>query len=210
MTKDDFKTLYEKRRTVRKFLPDYVPDEDVEYMIDAAHLAPTGMNHQHWRFIAIRNKELLYKMADTVDECVKSYYPKIGDEDVIKKIEGFKFYYTFFKDAPLVIACVGWKGGSFFSPIDEKYNLNIGFGQMVDPDILTMGGAIENAILAATALGYGSAWMTGPVRYQKPLEKLLGIEGEEHLVTLIAIGKAAKDIKGPPKKKLDEILSYIN
>jgi nitroreductase len=211
MTKEDFKILYEKRRTVRKFLSDPVPDSDVEYIIDAARLAPTGMNNQNWRYIAIRNKDLLYKMADTVEESLRSsYYQKIDDEAVIKKIEAFKFYYTFFKDAPLVIACIGWKAGSFLTPIIEKYNLNPSYGEMVDPDILTLGGAIENAILAATVLGYGSAWLTGPVRHQKPLEKLLNIEAPEHLISVIAVGKPAKEIKGPPKKSLDEILSYIN
>ncbi len=211
MNADEFKKLYQKRRTVRKFLRDAVPDEHVEYMVDAARLAPTGMNSQQWRFIAIRNKSVLNEMAEAVNKRIKSFYSHIDDEETIRKIEGFKFYYLFFKDAPLVIAAVGWKTNTFFSKIVEKYSLDSRYGELVDPDILTLGGACENVILAATALGYGSAWMTGPVRHQKTLEDILGINSnEEHLVSLIAIGKPTKERKGPTKKFLDEILTYID
>ncbi len=210
MNAQDFKKLYEKRHTYRKFLSDLVPNEHVAYIVDAARLAPTGMNSQQWRFIAIRNKEVLDKMADKVDERLKSFYPQIDNKEDIRKIEGFKFFYTFFKNAPLVIAVIGWKTHTFFSQYVEKYNLDSNYGELVDPDILSLGGACENALLAATALGYASAWLTGPIRYQKDLEQILDIKPPEHLVSLLAIGKPDKERKGPKKKALDEILTYMD
>jgi nitroreductase len=60
------------RHSVRKFLPEPVPEETVLRILDAGRWAPSGMNNQPWRFIVItaRNAiEMLSSMtkySDTV------------------------------------------------------------------------------------------------------------------------------------------------
>jgi len=46
------------RRSIRKFLPDDIPDEMVEQMLEAARLAPSGSNRQPWRFVVVRDKQI--------------------------------------------------------------------------------------------------------------------------------------------------------
>jgi len=68
--------------------------------------------------------------------------------------------------------------------------------------------AVENMLIAATALGYGSCWLQG---YTMPREEefktLLGIPGEKRLLTLVPIGVPvrwpAKD-----KKTLAEVIHW--
>lgn len=68
--------------------------------------------------------------------------------------------------------------------------------------------AIENILLAATALGYGSCWLEG---YTLPLEeefkRLLGVPAEKRLLTLIPIGVP---VAWPEKEKrpLSEVLHW--
>ncbi len=68
--------------------------------------------------------------------------------------------------------------------------------------------AIENMLLAATALGYGSCWLQG---YTEPLEEqfkaLLGVPAEKRLLTLIPIGVP---VAWPEqeKKALDEVIHW--
>jgi nitroreductase len=73
--------------------------------------------------------------------------------------------------------------------------------------------AVENMLIAATALGYGSCWLEG---WTKPREeefkKLLGIPFEKRLLTLIPIGVPAQ---GPPeqwptveKRSLQDVLRW--
>jgi len=45
-----------------------VPDEDVKYFIDAAVRAPSGCNSQCWKFVAIKNKEIIRKIENAVIE----------------------------------------------------------------------------------------------------------------------------------------------
>lgn len=44
------KDAIERRRSIRKFKPDPVPDECITAVLDAARLAPSGCNAQPWRF----------------------------------------------------------------------------------------------------------------------------------------------------------------
>jgi nitroreductase len=68
--------------------------------------------------------------------------------------------------------------------------------------------AIENILLAATAMGYGSCWLQGD---SAPLEDkfkaLLGVPAEKRLLTLIPIGVP---VSWPTreKKPLDQILHW--
>jgi nitroreductase len=68
--------------------------------------------------------------------------------------------------------------------------------------------AIQNILLAATALGYGSCWLQG---YTEPNEELfksyLNVPEEKRLLTLIPIGVP---VSWPEKEKkpLDEILHW--
>lgn len=61
----DFYELAESRRTIRKFLPEPVPQEVLDRCLDAALKAPSSSNLQHWEFILIRDP-LLRQEADAV------------------------------------------------------------------------------------------------------------------------------------------------
>ncbi|MGC9349455.1 MAG: nitroreductase family protein [Anaerolineae bacterium] len=49
--------------------------------------------------------------------------------------------------------------------------------------------AIENMLIAATALGYGSCWLEGSTkRHEAAFKTLLGVPEEKRLLTLVPIG----------------------
>jgi nitroreductase len=59
--------------------------------------------------------------------------------------------------------------------------------------------AIQNILLASTALGYGSCWLEGyTLRREEEFKELLGIPKEKRLLTLIPIGVP---VKWPTKEK---------
>jgi nitroreductase len=68
--------------------------------------------------------------------------------------------------------------------------------------------AVENMLLAATALGYGSCWLEG---YTRPREDefklLLGVPAEKRMLTLVPIGVP---VKWPEKTKkpLGQVLHW--
>jgi nitroreductase len=62
MTMDLLDGIY-TRRSVREFTGRPVPREQLLEIIRAGTWAPSGLNNQPWRFVAIRNDEVLYRLA---------------------------------------------------------------------------------------------------------------------------------------------------
>jgi nitroreductase len=68
--------------------------------------------------------------------------------------------------------------------------------------------AVENMLIASTALGYGSCWLEG---YTEPLEEefkaLLGVPAEKRLLTLVPVGVP---VQWPTqeKKPLEEVIHW--
>ncbi len=52
-----------KRRSVRKYRPEPVPEEHLKLILEAARRAPTGSNRQNWRMVVITDPELRKKVA---------------------------------------------------------------------------------------------------------------------------------------------------
>lgn len=56
MQKTAFVELAEKRRSVRAYKPDDVPEDLLQTVLEAARLAPSAVNKQPWRFIVVRSE----------------------------------------------------------------------------------------------------------------------------------------------------------
>ena len=68
--------------------------------------------------------------------------------------------------------------------------------------------AIENMLLASTALGYGSCWVEGDaLPYEDMIKSLLGVPADKRVMALIPIGIPAETPK-PRKKPLEEVLHW--
>lgn len=68
--------------------------------------------------------------------------------------------------------------------------------------------AVQNMLLAATALGYGSCWLEGyTLRHEDTFKTLLGIPAERRLLTLVPIGVPA-EWPSKDKKSLEEVIHW--
>ncbi len=79
---------FKTRRSVRKFKPTPVPDEHIQQILEAAHYAPCPRNRQAWKFVVIKNREILDQIKE---ECVK-----MGGEQN-------RQYYTDYLSAPIYV-----------------------------------------------------------------------------------------------------------
>ncbi len=61
---DIFEALF-TRRSIRKFTSEDVSDADLEIMLRAAMVAPSGHNSQPWHFVVVRDKALLASIASS-------------------------------------------------------------------------------------------------------------------------------------------------
>ncbi|KXZ39246.1 Nitroreductase [Alkalithermobacter thermoalcaliphilus JW-YL-7 = DSM 7308] len=204
-----------QRHSVRKFKDEPVKDNDLMEILKAATYAPSGKNKQNWHFVIIKDKEKIKKIAQIVHEKTNYLASKVDDENLKQNFLKFLYYHTFFKDAPVLILAFA---GPY--PIGSDQILKIAGEDealkrviSASPGIQNIAAAIENLMLAAAQLGYGTCWMTGPnyavIEIEKFLEKEFLKEGYE-LVAMTPLGVPQEsELKSPQRKPLSEVITII-
>ncbi len=204
----EFKSVIEKRTSVRNFKPDAIPVEDIREMVRLAGLAPSVNNYQPWSFILVTNKEVMNELAAIISEKIKSFPGKNSRlaKNVTSQVEWFS---TFFRDAPALIVVVlekyesVWEKGVALDHDEINRIRNY-------PDIQSAGACIENLLLAAVDMGYGGCWMSGPLVAREEMEKLLEINPPSRLLSFVALGKPSRDFKPKGKEDLGEKMRIIS
>jgi nitroreductase len=64
MDYEGFLELVKYRRSIRRFKPDPIPDDNVIKILDAAHYAMSGGNSQPWEFIVIKDPTIKKKVFE--------------------------------------------------------------------------------------------------------------------------------------------------
>jgi iodotyrosine deiodinase len=76
-----FAEAMRRRRSVRDFAPDPVPDDVIDLAIAAAASAPSGANQQPWRFVVVRDPETKQRIREAAEaEERESYEHRMPDE----------------------------------------------------------------------------------------------------------------------------------
>lgn len=66
----EFEKLIKERYSVRNFLPQHLKKEDIDKILAAGHLAPTGCNFQPQRILVLNTDESLEKLKN----CTKCHF----------------------------------------------------------------------------------------------------------------------------------------
>jgi len=204
-----------KRKSVRKFKDVEVPREDILKMLEAAIEAPSPKHQQNWNFVVITSKELINKMA----EIVAKSHEKIGEIAKTEKDRKIHMsvlkYYTSFKNAPAVVMVYSKPYDMIeYKILKENGATKEVLDVLVSPQSAAqaIGAAVENFLLAATEMGYGSCYMTGPTHAKAELEKLIGFEKPNYeLMSMISVGIAEDNTPAKlPRKPLQEVVTFID
>ena len=66
----EFETLIAERYSVRNFQPQHLPQEVLDRILAAGHLAPTGCNYQPQRILVLNTDEAIAKLQ----RCTKCHF----------------------------------------------------------------------------------------------------------------------------------------
>jgi len=196
------KAAIEKRRSIRKFRPDPIPEEHILALLDSARLAPSGSNSQPWRFKIVRDRETKSALA------LASH----------KQL--------FIAEAPVVLVCCvdikGFLNGTVSGAQDlgrigavegrivkiivdrtERYKpLDI---EQITPRIaFNLAIAVEHIVLRALDFGLGTCWIR--LFDEREIKKMFGWGDHIHVVTLLPIGYPAESPAARRRSTIEEIL----
>jgi nitroreductase len=200
------------RKSIRKFKQTPVPDEDIRKILDAGRWAPSANNTQPWSFIVIKDRAVLKSMAGAVREMIDRMIPYAESEKQAQRLATYKSnYYTFFENAPAVIAvCMeAYDAGTDRLLAKMGYSTEDIKRLRPLPGLQSVSAAIQNMLLAIHALGYGSCWMTGPLVAQDAFERILGFEKEKSVAALLPVGVPGEDPPARSRKPLEGLMKLI-
>lgn len=205
----EFTEVLEGRRSIRHFIDEEIPEQDIRRIITLGSLAPNAGSRQDWRCLALTDKEKKNEIKKSVQDRLEYLAKRAGKED--PKQYRNRFSAILFADAPVVLIFLT---RPYRSSVDELLQES-GYSEAeidclrMRPDIQTISAMIQNVLLASYMMGYGTCWMVAPNTARHHIENLLGIRPPWSIAAFVAMGRAAKAPGKRKSKPIDEILEFI-
>jgi nitroreductase len=174
-------------RSIRRYLPDPVPEDVLAKILWAGTRAPSGTNRQPFRFIVLRDTDTAREIKSLMGAAFRrgwghkskaESWGKEGDTAGstrrVRSMEAMQHFVDHFEEIPVVVlACFA-----------RYRDADHGEGGSVFP-------ACQNILLAARALGYGACFSGWHRLVETELRERLGIPEHVVLSLTITIGKPA-------------------
>lgn len=204
-----------KRKSIRKFKDDSIPKEHILALLDAATHAPSPKNQQNWHFVVLQNRELIENLSKIVSDSHLAIANMARTEEEKTQYMRLLKYYTLFQHAPVVIIVYGNDYDMIeYDILKENGASDERLAEITAPQSAAqgIGAAVENFLLAATEMGYGACYMTGPTHAKNAIEELISFDKQGyHLMSLIALGVPEEQTPPPPKRKpLQDVVTFID
>jgi nitroreductase len=196
-----------RRRSIRKFKSTPLTKLQLDNLMEAARLAPSGCNVQPWRFIIIRNVKLKQRLQEAA------------------------FGLQFIAQAPVVIVCCGdlrsWKKTkehteeilqTLETPLNKACKkalmerveraVQADVNERIPTTLMNVAIAIEHIVLEAVELGLGSCWVR--IFDAESVRDLLALPRYFYVVALLPIGRPDEQPDPRPRLPLSRVTREIN
>ena len=215
MDLQDLEKLIKDRRTVRKWKKQDVPDDLIKKAVEIATWAPNGGNFQGWRFVVVKNQEVIKKMADAVQaiaDKIASWPESLNWKD---ELERYRANSSFFRNAP---ACIAVFAKQYISVMDrpllarEAFDPEakeiISFRRSSPTAVQSAAAAATTMLLAFHQMGLGAVWLGAPLMAKKGIESVLKIPKDLSMICLIAVGYPDESPR-KDRNPVDQVLEFV-
>ena len=208
--------LIRGRRSIRQWKKDDVPDHLLKKAVELATWAPNGGNYQGWRFVIVKRKETIERMADAVQSVadrIASWPEAISWQEDVKR---YQKNASFFRDAP---ACIGVFASEYQSPMDrvlvarESFDSEareiLGFRRSAPTTIQSAAAAVTTMLLVLYGMGLGAVWLVSPIQAKKEIEAILKISSDMKLICLVAVGYPGESPQRD-RKPVEQVMEFVS
>lgn len=167
------------RRSIRKYKPDPVSEENLQKLMEAVRWSPSWANTQCWEVIVVKDPKIKSELATALPKT----NPALAS----------------MTEAPIVIVLCGKRGISGFKK---------GEASTVKGDWLLFdtGIAMQTLCLTAHSLGLGTV-VVGLFDHKKA-EEILGVPQSAEVVAMTPLGYPAAEGVTPRRKEISEFVFY--
>ena len=173
------------RRSIRRYLPDPVPQEVVQQLLTAASWAPSAHNRQPWRFAVIQTDAVKQQLAIAMGQKLRHDLEKDHLPEAFIQKETNRSYERITEAPLIIIACTSMTDMDSYPDPTRQHNEWIMATQSTAL-------AVQNLLLAAHAFGLGACWMCAPLFCQQTVQNTLHLAPDWEPQALITIGYPAE------------------
>ena len=175
-------------RSMRHLKPDPIPKADLEFIIEAATMAPSAGNYQMWAFVVVTEEQTRHEIGQAYLQAGTAYIkdtvlanPATDDARGGVYTQAMHTVENLAEAPAIIVACLT-------QPCPDDAAIGSGLFGSIYP-------ATQNLMLAARSRGLGSALLTLATDYSptlphsvKPVREILGLPENVGSVALIPIG----------------------
>ena len=197
----EFYELIKKRRTVREFSDQAIPDGVIEHCLLAAGTAPNGANKQPWHFVVVKDPSIKKQIREAAEEEEREFYHRRAPEDWLDDLKPFATneHKPFLEKAPVLIG--------IFS---QAYHINDS-GEKEKHYYVKESVGLATGMLITALHNAGLATLTHTPSPMGFLTDIMQRPSHEKPFLLLVAGYPEKNVKVPDisKKTLNEIATFL-
>ncbi len=173
----------ETRRSIRKFKPQQVEQENVREIVAAAAYAPSWKNTQVTRYTIVENADMKAKIAE-------------------EATLGFEHNKGIINDAPALVVVTMVHGRSGFER-DGSYSTS----KEDRWEVFDAGLATQTFSLAAHDKGLGCVILG--IFDEDKVAQIIGLDAGQKVAALVAMGYADEAPEAPKRKSVDDLVKFV-
>ena len=207
--------LVKGRRSVRQWKKGDVPDELIKKAIELGTWAPNGGNYQGWRFIVVKNKGVIEKMANAVQSVADKIASWSETTQWQEDVKRYQKNASFFRNAPVCIAVFTSDYQSMMDKVliaresvDSEAKKILAFRRSAPTAIQSAAASATTMLLAFHQMGLGTVWLVAPLMAKKEIEALLNVPANLSLICLVAVGYPDESPQ-KERKPVGEVIEFL-
>ena len=193
--------IIRRRRAVRRYLPDQVPQDVLERLLETAMWAPSAHNRQPWRFAVIRDTAVKASLAETMGERLRQdrlrdgEAPEVIEKDVARS-------YGRIVGAPVVVVVFLSMADMDSYPDERRSTAERAMA------VQSVAMAAQNLWLLATAEGLGACWLCAPLFVPGLVRRMLEVPDDWEAQGLLTLGYPAEERRKPRRPWQENVRFY--
>jgi nitroreductase len=214
MNIQELEKLIKGRRSVRQWKKQEVSDDLLKKAVELATWAPNAGNFQGWRFVVVKNREVIEKMANVV-QSIADRVASWPEAAAFADMERYRKNASFFRNSPVCIAAIVAQHQSTMDKVlvargasDQEAGRILAFKNVAPTAIQSIAAAVTTMLLVFHQMGLGAVWLGAPRMAKKEIEKILNLQAGLDLTCMIAVGYP-DEYPQKDRRPVDQVLEFI-
>jgi F420 biosynthesis protein FbiB-like protein len=178
--------LIRTRRSLRRYLPEPIPQAVIEQVLSAAIWSPSAHNRQPWRFVVLRDSDDREMLAAAMGARLRRDLEADGAPSTVIDADVSRSYERMTSAPVLVVVCLSMADMDDYP--DEKRSRA---EYLMAVQSVAMAG--QNLLLAAHDAGLGACWMCAPLFCPDVVQEALGLPSDWEPQGLVTMGYPAQE-----------------